>query len=265
LLDARGEDDFTTELRDELQYMKDRIDERGLDVELIAELLDRNFNVYLTVFRLFLTLSKDEFQSILRDRIKGGIGVKNFHRDKRSFVNVLLELGVEESIREHISRDWDWTDILDERLKAGRGSAIKGQDRGRELELEVKKRIERVFGDNYEKNCTFTGRTGEAKADFAIPNKENPEIIFEVKAYGATGSKQTDVSGDIEKIIGVKRPRTSLLLITDGITWKQRRNDLKKLVRMQNDGDISKIYTKMMLDELEKDLFILKKEYNLGL
>lgn len=101
------------------------------------------------------------------------------------------------------------------------------------------------------------------KADFAIPSKNNPEIIIEVKGYGATGSKQTDVIGDVNRIIQEKRHDTTFLLFTDGITWRERASDFRKLVEFQNLGYIYKIYTKEMYKEFLDDLYLLKDEKNI--
>ena len=86
---------------------------------------------------------------------------------------------------------------------------------------------------------------------------------IECKAYGATGSKQTDILGDIERIVAQKRSDTHLLLIADGITWKQRMNDLRKLVDLQNRGHIARIYTQKMASELEADFRQLRKDHSL--
>lgn len=40
--------------------------------------------------------------------------------------------------------------------------------------------------------------------------------------FGATGSKMSDVIGDVRAIIAAKRADTSFLFFTDGLTWKQR-------------------------------------------
>ena len=73
----------------------------------------------------------------------------------------------------------------------------------------------------YDARCRFTGATGISteKTDFAIPSKDDPGILIEAKAYGATGSKQTDVLGDITRIVNEKRDDTQFLLVTDGITF----------------------------------------------
>ena len=167
-------------------------------------------------------------------------------------------------IIETIDKEYTWKDIIIERLKTGRGSAIKGQKRGRQLEDFVESIVKQVF-DSYDPRCSFIGMKGSSteKADFAIPSKENPEVIIEVKGYGATGSKQTDVIGDINRIIQEKRHDSTFILFTDGITWKERESDFRKLVDFQNQGYIYKIYTKSMEREFLTDLKLLKVEKNL--
>ena len=169
------------------------------------------------------------------------------------------------TISSTVNSQYSWKDILTERLKAGRGSAIKGQVRGRGLEDFTEKVVLEVFGENmYDKRCSFVGRTGKSeKADFAIPSKEDPRLLIEVKAYGATGSKQTDVLGDVGKIIEQKRPDAVLLLVTDGTTWRSRSSDLKKLIGFQHQGYIYRIYTKLMEAELRTDLRSFKTEQKL--
>ena len=153
-----------------------------------------------------------------------------------------------------------------ERLKGGRGSAIKGQRRGRALEEFTEDIVKSVFGtDGYDRGCSFVGRSGHSteKADFAIPIKSDPRILIEVKAYGATGSKQTDVLGDVGRIMEQKRPDAIFMLVTDGKTWEQRTSDLGKLVKYQNVGIIYRIYTKQMASDLASDLAQIRAEMGL--
>ena len=157
-----------------------------------------------------------------------------------------------------------WSDILVERLRSGRGKAIKGQKRGRDLEDFTEAAVRRVFGDRYASRCQFSGVAGKAaKCDFAIPDAAKPLIVIESKGYGATGSKMTDVVGDANKIIEAKRPDVRFILVTDGITWTRRENDLRRLIQLQNDGKIMRIYTKRMAGQFESDLRTLKAEYEL--
>ena len=126
--------------------------------------------------------------------------------------------------------------------------------------------VRSVFGvDQVAVRCSFRGAKGlgSAKADFAIPSSNDPTILIESKAYGATGSKQSDVLGDIAKILEEKRHDTVFLLVTDGVTWKERANDLRKLISLQNEGKIHRIYTKSMASQLRIDLQSLKRSYRI--
>jgi hypothetical protein len=230
----------------------------------VRSLLDEQFDEGLLICRLFLALSKDQFESVLKD-IRGakGSGIKSYRADPSAFVADLLGTGLLDAMALEANRTTHWTDILVERLRSGRGSAIAGQRRGRGVEDFAGAIVTLVFGKDFDARCTFTGPHGKAKCDFAIPSKSAPRIVIEAKGYGATGSKMTDVLGDIERIVAVKRPDTAFLFFTDGLTWKKRTNDLRKIVRLQNNGSITRIYTHAMADQFEADLRRLKLECRL--
>ena len=232
------------------------------DVEAV---LDQHFDEGLLIARLFLALSKDDFGAALRSTLgEGGTGIKRYQANRSEFVEALITLGLLDAMAVHANRRPQWTDILVERLRSGRGSAISGQKRGRGVEDFAESIVRSIFGDRYGKRCAFVGARGKtAKCDFAVPSKSNPQIVIEAKGYGATGSKMTDVIGDIEKIIEAKRKDTAFLFFTDGMTWNQRRNDLRKIVEYQNAGDIMRIYTSSMREQFKTDLEQLKVEYGL--
>jgi len=224
------------------------------------------FEAGVTAIRLFLDLSKDELTAALRERFGGALGITRFRQDPDGVCAALEEMDILNRITVTVNTPVGWADLLTERLKGGRGSAIKGQRRGRHLEDFVEQLIIRIFGaGNYDARCQFVGATGTSseKTDFAIPSKNDPVILIEAKAYGATGSKQTDVLGDITRIVNEKRNDTHFLLVTDGVTWRDRSSDLGKLVTLQNQGKIAHIYTQSMADKLEKDLRQLKYEHGL--
>lgn len=235
-------------------------------VDVIALLKD-DFRVGETAIRLFLDLSKDDYTQRMRDAMgPGGIGKKRYLADPNGYLKALASLGLHEKMNTAVHQPLHWSDLLVERLKGGRGSAIKGQTRGRGMEDFVEELVRSVFpATQVAVRCRFIGAKGQSteKADFAIPSASDPAILVEVKAYGATGSKQTDVLGDIARIVEQKRHDTNFILVTDGITWKQRLSDLRKLVKLQNEGRILKIYTKSMADELKSDLETLKLEAGL--
>lgn len=239
---------------------------RSYSAEDIAGILDRDFHPGLTALRLILDLSKDEFTAVLQSGLgPGGTGPKRYGKEPARFVSALMSLGALDALQTLVNQPVSWRTLLMERLKAGRGSAIKGQLRGRFLEDFSEKVVEEVFGQDYDVRCRFVGASGTSteKTDFAIPSKDAARILIEVKAYGATGSKQTDILGDIRRIVREKRHDTHLLLVTDGTTWKARVNDLRKLVEMQNTGLIARIYTHKMADALRSDLQQLRRDHGL--
>jgi len=235
--------------------------------EDLSAILDSDFDAALTTLRLTLELSKDEFSIALREALgKGGAGITRYKREPEAFLAALDGLGALSTLSELVRRPVGWRDILIERLKFGRGSAVKGQKRGRFLEDCTEESVKHVFADvGYDTRCRFVGATDTSteKTDFAIPSKEDPRILIESKAYGATGSKQTDVLGDVERIVTEKRSDTHFLLVTDGVTWRDRLNDLRKLVQWQNQGRIARIYTQKMRKDLEEDLLQLREDHSL--
>lgn len=230
----------------------------------VGILFDENFDAAFTAAYLFLGVSKDEFQDRLAAVLPAPNGVKRFRNDRAKFLNALEELDLPSAMTAAANFRPAWTDILIERLRSGRGKAIKGQTRGRDLEDFTQALLQEVFGGQFERGGQFTGVSGKsAKCDFAIPNRRKPVIIIEAKGYGATGSKMTDVYGDAEKIIQAKRSDIAFILITDGITWMRRLNDLRSLIKMQNDGSILRIYTTRMAAQFRDDLRQLKEEFGL--
>ena len=261
-LETVWQDDKAEQIISYLDRMEDKHNYSRGD---LRRLLDADFELAMVAFQLFLERSKDEFTSELRAALSGlpGSGKTAYRENPERFVALPDHLLLREAIEKTVNREYSWRDIIIERLKVGRGSAIKGQYGGRALEDFVESIVARAFGGRgCDKRCSFTGRSGQSteKADFAIPSKEDPHILIEVKAYGATGSKQTDVLGDVRRIIEQKRPDVSFLLATDGVTWRSPASDFSKLVLHQNNGDIYRIYTKSMRAELYEGLCAFKRE-----
>lgn len=255
------QDDISRRVIAEIEIMPVKQTYVAADVQAI---LDRHFDDGLLICRIFLGLSKDQFTAALRTAIGAdGVGVTCYLADRARYINALITLGLLDAMGAQTNRIPRWSDVLVERLRSGRGSAISGQRRGRDVEDFAEAIVQTVFGDQYEARCTFTGPHDNGKCDFAIPSKISPRILIEAKGYGATGSKMSDVIGDIEKIIAAKRSDTAFLFFTDGLAWTQRQSDLRKIIKYQNDGDITRIYTYAMARQFEDDLRELKVEHKL--
>lgn len=265
-LEADWMDDTAKAIMARLQTIPVKPQCHNNDIDALMKVEGKSdFHVAKLCAGLFLGLSKDKFESELKERLGSGrgIGIRRLKTDHQAFLDALEDMGLCDAMTEIINRKLVWGDMLKERLRFGRGSAIQGQQRGRSLEDFAENIIQRIFDDSYEARCTFQGINGTAKCDFAIPDKEKPCILIEVKGYGATGSKMSNIIGDVDAIMRAKRPDARLLLLTDGLTWKSRTNDLKKLIQRQNQGLITRIYTKKMIDEFNSDLVDLKNEYKI--
>jgi hypothetical protein len=232
----------------------------------VVKLFESDFRVASTALRLFLDFSKDEFERITAELFKdnGGAGVTNFRSNPDAYVAKLEEIHLLERMSAEINRPPEWSDRLVGLFQGGWGSAVKGQLRGRMLEDFTEAILKKVFAsEQIIPRCQFLGANGlsSEKADFAIPSSDDAHILIEVKAFNATGSKQTDVLGDIYRIVEQKRDDTAFILVTDGISWKARSSDLRKIIALQNLGKIRKIYTMAMAKEFEADLRSLKKSF----
>lgn len=197
-----------------------------LDAATLADVL-ATYEHAMDVFRLVMAQSQEAFVSDLTAADDDGpgsfVGWRSWARRHPDLAaNALLEIGLVEELKAQIHRDWTLEDVLTERYRLGRGRAIAGQARGRALEDVVQTILETV-GASFERGVTFTGVSGvTAKADFAIPDRTNVKIVIEVKAFEATGSKQTDVIGDIGKIGAAKGSQRYFFIVTDGRGWLRR-------------------------------------------
>lgn len=232
-LEADWMDDTAKEIMERLQRIPVKSQYYNDDIDALMKVEDKSdFHAAKLCAGLFLGLSKDKFESELKERLgSGGTGIKRFKADPQASLDVLEDMGLCDAMTVTINRKLVWSDILKERLRFGRGSAIQGQQRGKDLEDFAENIIRNIFNNSYEARCTFQDINGTAKCDFAIPDKEKPCILIEVKGYGATGSKMSDIIGDVDAIISAKRDDARLLLLTDGLTWKSRVNDLRKLIQ----------------------------------
>jgi hypothetical protein len=83
----------------------------------------------------FLPYQRIRWRSNLRQKwARGGIGSKRFQSDKEAYLDALVALKLPEAMASIINYQPVWSDILVERLRSGRGSAIQRQRRGRGLE-----------------------------------------------------------------------------------------------------------------------------------
>lgn len=253
-------DDVGRDVVKAIPQVIDRIDRSTVDQPLLSTLLKQEAYA-LDVFRLFLDLSQDVIANEINARGLGGdfssLRTKCDEHSAR-IAEILVELGLIDAIKAHRSRDWKLEDILLERYKQTRGRAIRGQRRGAAVEdavEEILRQLQQEIGLSYDARTNFINRSGEeAKTDFTIPSRNEPQIVIEAKGYEATGSKLTDVLGDILKILQVKDSGMRFFFVTDGIGWYRRLGDLRRIVEYQQRGEIEMIYTRKTLPQLKEHI-----------
>jgi hypothetical protein len=85
----------------------------------------------------------------------------SYRADSAAFIEDLLSTGLLEAMAEEANRKRHWSDVLVERLRSGRGSAIAGQKRGRSVEDFAEAIVTKVFGTEFQTRCMFAGPRGQ--------------------------------------------------------------------------------------------------------
>ncbi len=150
-------------------------------------------------------------------------------------------------------RTYDFGDLLSARAGT-RASAIRAGVSGRRLEDEIEA-IARDLGLACGTRTRFTGRANRtAPCDLVIPSAEEPAIVVAAKGFDSTGSKLTDAVREIEEMADVRLPRQTVMAVIDGIGWKSRQADLKRIHQLWVDQQIDGLYTLSTLDRFRVDL-----------
>ena len=92
-------------------------------------------------------------------------------------------------------------------------------------------------------------------ADFAIPDLGNASIIIACKGNDSTGSKQTVTFDEVVRVAAeVSTSRQSVMAVIDGIGWKKRQADLRRVYDLWQDQQIDGMYTVATLGQFREDL-----------
>lgn len=125
---------------------------------------------------------------------------------------------------------------------------------GRLVEDEIQ-RITIGLGLPCHVRTRFQGRDGRtAPCDLAVPDADHAEIVVAAKGSDSTGSKLTDAVREIEEMADVRLPRQVVMAVIDGIGWKSRTADLRRIHRLWERQMIDGMYTLAMLPSFQSDL-----------
>jgi hypothetical protein len=81
-----------------------------------------------------------------------------------------------------------------------------------------------------------------------------PVIVVAAKGFDSTGSKLTDAVREIEEMADVRLPRQFVLAVIDGIGWKSRIADLRRIHDLWANKQIDGMYSLANLDDFRDDL-----------
>lgn len=177
-------------------------------------------------------------------------------RQPRQLVAVLDEaFGLVAAVRDQRARPWSFADVLVERARWSQRSASRSIVRGRKLENVVEETV-RALGLAYAMRVRFRGQGGrDAPCDFAIPGGASQALIVgAVKGFDSTGSKLSDAVREIKDMADTRLPRQFVFAFVDGIGWRGRRADLRRIYDSWANHEIDGLYSLGTLERFQSDL-----------
>ena len=163
--------------------------------------------------------------------------------------------GLVEAVQEQRGRQWRFADVLVERARWSQRSASRSIVRGRRLENIVEETVQGL-GLPYEMRGRFHGKGGRnAPCDFAIPRGGDAALIVgAVKGFDSTGSKLSDAVREMKEIAETRLPRQFVFGFVDGIGWRGRRADLRRIHDLWVNQEIDGLYSLRTLEAFQRDL-----------
>lgn len=216
------------------------------------------------VLGLAVGLTREKLKNVLRHHLGSAAWNKLARSDPEALVALLdQQYGLVRLLTVQRGQSYDFGDILVARAGT-RHSAMRAGAIGRQLEDEIERAV-LEFGLPYETRTRFTGRGGlSAPCDLAIPGGGAGTLIaIAAKGFDSTGSKLTDAVREIEEMAERRLPTQYVMAVVDGIGWKNRLNDLRKVHSLRESDRIDGLYSLRMLDDLRRDLQVAARRLGL--
>ncbi|MBF4633475.1 hypothetical protein ITJ38_03555 [Agreia pratensis] len=148
---------------------------------------------------------------------------------------------------------YDFGDVLVERAGT-RVTATQAGISGRKVEDEIEA-IAAGLGLPNQTRTRFIGRNGQtAPCDLVVPGLGDAQIVVAAKGFNSTGSKLSDAVREIQEMAAIRKPTQFVMAVIDGIGWKSRVADLRRIHQLWADGEIDGMYTLATLDTFRDDL-----------
>jgi hypothetical protein len=222
----------------------------------LSELVTR-LPAVVPVLGLVVGLSQEALKNTLRHRL-GTSSWSNLGAKRAADVVALLddEFNLLPELDRQRSAQWDYVDILQERA-GSRGLAGRAISRGKALEDRVERLVGRDgLGLPYRLRTQFVGTAGRtAPCDVAIPDAgDKTLIVIAIKGFDSTGSKLSDAVREVTTMANIAQPRQFVFAVIDGMGWKGRRADLRRIYDLWQDHSIEGAYSLARFGEFRADL-----------
>ncbi|HSU16950.1 hypothetical protein [Longimicrobium sp.] len=200
-------------------------------------------------------LTREMLKNQLRHRLGSSSWTKLARTDADRLVEMLDEFDLVQRLSEQMRRKWTFADVLLERYLWSQRGASGAIGRGRSVEDQVEA-VVRKLGLPIALRTQFKGRGGtSAPCDLAIPaGGEHAQIVIAMKGFNSTGSKLSDAVREIVAMAEARLPQQFVFAVVDGIGWKSRQADLRRIYELWERRSIDGLYTLAHLDRLEADL-----------
>ena len=209
---------------------------------------------WVSVLGLSVGLGQEKLKNSLRSKFDTTGWVKLARERPRDLVEWLNEdFDLLRMLTVQLSRQYTFGDVLVARA-GSRVTATQAGKSGRKVEDEIEA-IAVDLGLPYDTRTRFKGKQGvTAPCDLVVPESGNAQIVVAAKGFDSTGSKLTDAVREIQEMADVRLPKQFVMAVIDGIGWKSRKSDLKRIHELWEADLIDGMYTLASLDKFRDDL-----------
>lgn len=209
-------------------------------------------------------LTREKLKNVLRHHL-GSAGWITLARDRPADVIDMLDEHYEvvRLVEDQRARTYDFGDVLVARAGTRRTATDAGAT-GRRVEDEIEQ-VAIDLGLPSKTRTRFIGRNGlSAPCDLAIPaGGSEALIVVAAKGFDSTGSKLTDAVREVEEMAEKRLPTQFVMAAIDGIGWKSRIRDLRRIYDLYTSQQIDGIYTLEGLGQFRIDLEAAGKRLSL--
>jgi hypothetical protein len=209
----------------------------------------------IPVLGMAVGLTREKLKNVLRHNL----GSPGWNRLARLQAGPLIDMLDEqynliELVDQQRHRDYDFGDILVARSGTRRTATDAGL-RGRRVEDEIEQ-VAVSLGLSCSTRTRFVGRNDQtAPCDLAIPEGgTGAVIVVAAKGFDSTGSKLTEAVRELEEMADKRKPSQYVMAAIDGIGWKGRMADLRRIYELRATNQIDGLYTLQGLSLFRDDL-----------